>query len=84
MSVAGVEPQETMSKPLTFKELAEGSHFISFPQDGDDSGHGGFRKGAYLFTKLRMSKGKDGENCVRCCDGQLSQATPNMQVFLVL
>lgn len=41
----------TQSKPLTFRELAVGDHFIHFPTDGDDSGHGGFRNGKNLFKK---------------------------------
>jgi len=42
----------TQSKPLTFGELAVGEHFIAFPLDGDDSGHGGFRGGQNLFRKI--------------------------------
>ena len=41
-----------MSKLLTFGELSIGEKFIDFPMDGDDSGHGGFRKGAYVFEKI--------------------------------
>jgi hypothetical protein len=73
----------TTSTPLTFKELPEGSRFICFPVDGDDSGHGGYRKAAYLFTKLLMSKGAGGENAMRNKDGMLSQMTPDMNVLLV-
>jgi len=40
-----------MSKPLTFGELEIRDYFIDFPIDGDDSGHGGFRNGSYLFKK---------------------------------
>ena len=44
----------TTSKPLTFGELEIGESFISFPVDGDDSGHGGFRKGFYVFKKINF------------------------------
>lgn len=39
------------SKPLTFGELLKGDYYIAFPQDGDDSGHGGHRRGSYLYRK---------------------------------
>lgn len=41
-----------MSTPLTFGELEVGQQFISFPLDGDDSGHGGFRGTSYVFVKV--------------------------------
>ncbi|HTM68135.1 MAG TPA: hypothetical protein VL426_02445 [Candidatus Binatia bacterium] len=40
------------SIPLTFAELEVGEHFIAFPSDGDDSGHGGYRRGQRLFRKI--------------------------------
>lgn len=73
----------TQSKPLTFGELAEGKKFIFFPSDGDDSGHGGFRRPKYIFTKLRLSKGKNGENAVRDHDGTLSHMPDSMHVLPV-
>ncbi len=73
----------TMSKPLTFAELEEGEKFIAFPTDGDDHGHGGYRKGAWIFTKLRLSEGKDKENSVRCVDGVLTKWSPNEEVYKV-
>ncbi len=72
-----------MSKPLTFKELKEGTKFIAFPEDGDDHGHGGFRKGAWIFIKLRHSEGKNKENAVRCVDGLLNHWSGNMKVYIV-
>lgn len=39
------------STPLTFGELTVGAKFIAFPQDGDDSGHGGFRQQHAVFIK---------------------------------
>lgn len=41
-----------VSVPLTFGELAIREHFIGFPLDGDDSGHGGFRGAHNVFVKL--------------------------------
>lgn len=46
---------ETQSKPLTLGELKVGTSFIPFPLDGDDSGHGGYRGGHILFTKVSGS-----------------------------
>jgi len=75
-----------MSTPLTFKELQEGAKFICFPIDGDDSGHGGYRQGSYLFTKLKLYKGdKVGEvNAMRNDTGVLLSFYPDEQVILVL
>lgn len=74
---------ETQSKSLTFKELEAGKKFIAFPQDGDDSGHGGFRRPSYIFTKLRMTSGSEGENCVRDADGTLCKNPDDMKVLPV-
>jgi hypothetical protein len=73
-----------MSTPLTFAELEEGAKFIAFPIDGDDSGHGGFRKGSYLFTKIKPKKGRHGANAVKSSDNTFSTMTPSMQVLLVI
>jgi hypothetical protein len=73
----------SMSKPLTFGEIPEGSKFIGFPLDGDDSGHGGYRGKHYIFTKLRLFKGKNGENAVKDCNGTLSCFPDGMQVLPV-
>jgi hypothetical protein len=79
-----------MSKPLTFKELEEGAKFISFPLDGDDSGHGGYRRGEYVYTKLSMYSRADqeiaveGPNAVRNADGMLRRMLPHEKVLLVL
>jgi len=40
------------SKPLTLADLKVGEAFIFFPDDGDDSGHGGFKGGGRIFTKI--------------------------------
>ena len=40
------------SKPKSLGDLPIGSHFICFPTDGDDSGHGGFKGGARVKTKI--------------------------------
>ena len=56
-----------MSEPLTFRELEVGEKFVSFPVDGDDSGHGGYRRGSYLFIKtslttaINMQRGVESE-----------------------
>lgn len=44
--------KECHSKPLTVGELDVGDTFIFFPDDGDDSGHGGFRGSGRLFVKI--------------------------------
>lgn len=49
-----------MSKKLTFEELEVGDHFISFPSDGDDKGHGGYRGAHRLFIKTSIAGAKDG------------------------
>lgn len=41
-----------ISKPKTLEDLPVGAHFIYFPRDGDDNGHGGFKNGANLKTKI--------------------------------
>ena len=83
---------KTMSTPLTFEELKVGDHFISFPTDGDDSGHGGFRKGSYVFAKIEpnfpLSYGKAGpgliDNCIRMVDGIKSHSPDTMLVYKVI
>ena len=44
--------KDCQSKPLTVGDLDVGETFIFFPDDGDDSGHGGFRGGGRLFVKI--------------------------------
>ncbi len=39
-------------EPLTFGDLPVGSKFIFFPTPGDNSGHGGFLNGSYIFMKI--------------------------------
>lgn len=77
-----------MSRPLRFHELAVGDHFIGFPQDGDDSGHGGFRRGSHVFRKTAecppgTSWGAE-DNVVRLVDGVACRDTPNMLVHKVI
>lgn len=68
----------TQSEPLTFGELGEGDHFISFPLDGDDSGHGGFRAGSRLFTKL-------DDECARAGNGtSISRMPATMRITKVI
>lgn len=76
------------SIPLTFGELQVGDKFISFPLDGDDSGHGGYRKGSYLFEKTsnedRASAFKLVDNSKRIKDGGMIHSPLGMQVLKVL
>lgn len=75
----------TSSKPLTFAELKIGDTFISFPSDGDDSGHGGFRKGAWLMRKTAEDDGNAlNDNYVRVHDGAFSHWRGSGQVYKVL
>jgi hypothetical protein len=73
-----------ISKPLTFIELVGGDRFIAFPVDSDDSGHGGYQKGGYIFQKLRLSSGVEGKRAIRCCDGTLIEMADFMEVYKVL
>lgn len=77
------------SKPLTFGELKPGDKFVDFPVDGDDSGHGGFRKGAYVFEKTEELYGSGVfseyyTNSKRLCDMNRSQFPDSMTVYKVL
>ena len=79
-----------MSEPLRFHELAVGERFISFPNDGDDSGHGDYHGAAYLFEKTRHEHEGDlgSWDCSkptarRCFDGCESHCPPIMQVLRV-
>lgn len=70
-----------ISKPLTFGELSIGDHFIGFPVDGDDSGHGGYRGGHNLFRKISK---RQSDNAVAVESGTLSWMTNNMEVIKVI
>lgn len=75
-----------MSKPLTFGELAVGEHFIAFPQDGDDSGHGGYRGTSWVFEKIDpQASGFPGllDTSVRLIDGVPCSNPERMQVLRV-
>jgi hypothetical protein len=72
------------STPLKFKELAPGSRFVGFPMDGDDHGHGGYRKGHYLIIKTKQPVDASGNNAVRLVDGGSLKFTGDEQVLLVL
>ncbi len=78
----------TMSKPLTFGELKIGEFFIGFPKDGDDSGHGGYRKGSYVFQKIAegYTPGVDPctDNSQRLIDNSKSSMPNGMLVLKVL
>ena len=70
--------KKTMSTPLTVGELEYGDKFIGFPRDGDDSGHGGFRNGSYIFVKARGDM-----NAVRLIDGVAMEQPDGMEVLKV-
>ncbi len=75
------------SKPLTFGELKVGEFFIGFPTDGDDSGHGGFRGGSYVFKKTEPTPTKWHdifENSFRLMDGSKSTYPDTMLVLNVI
>lgn len=77
------------SKPLTFGELKVGEYFVDFPTDGDDSGHGGFRGGAYVFEKINQTKDHNKSieiiyNAVRLTDKIASSFPDTMLVFKVI
>ena len=44
--------KDCQSKPLTIGDVKVGEKFILFPTDGDDSGHGRFRGGGRLVTRI--------------------------------
>lgn len=73
---------QTHSQPLTFGELEVGDRFIAFPTDGDDSGHGGFRVGYFLYRK--ESENFDATNAVGVWDGCRMSATRTMRVLRIL
>ena len=78
---------DTISKPLTFGELEAGECFVDFPTDGDDSGHGGFRGGAYVFKKMAKNQrlvGNFFNNAFRLTDGNKSHFPDTMQVYKVI
>ncbi len=77
----------SLSKPLMFSELAVEDHFISFPMDGDDSGHGGYRGAHNLFkktsAKFRHSRTRLVDNAVNVRTGTPSNMTPRMWVVKI-
>lgn len=83
---------KTQSKPLTFGELKIGDSFIGFPTDGDDSGHGGFRNGSYVFKKIEsplkygLHDNKCGltDNATRLLDKNNSHFPDSMLVHKVI
>ncbi len=77
----------SQSKPLTFGELAIGDHFVHFPQDGDDSGHGGYRGAAILYKKIKNEERAGPmrlvDNVERTSDGVCTHNPPSMLVLKV-
>lgn len=81
----GWRPDPT-SVPLTFDELQVDDCFISFPDDGDDSGHGGYRGTKYLLRKTRhigetYDPLKDNYVCIT--NGSEGSLPPTFQVIKV-
>ncbi len=74
----------TQSKPLTFKELSIGDHFIAFPLDGDDSGHGGFRGASRVCKKLSEDIGPLKDNDIAIGTGITSHSPAKMKILRVL
>ncbi len=60
-------------EPLTFGELKVGNFFISQPEPGDNSGHGGFR-GVFLVFVKRNEKTAER---VGCSENKISCQLPN-------
>ena len=70
-----------MSKPIEFYELFDGDYFISFPSDGDDSGHGGYRGTSFVFRKVKTYDGHN--NCFDVGRGIHNHMPAMMQVLRV-
>ena len=75
--------------PLTFGDLQIGDNYIALPTPGDNSGHGGFKIGSYVFKKIKEVRENANHNLeiksnsVRLLDGTLSN-TPNSMVVIKL
>jgi len=89
-----LEASDSCLEPLTFGELELGQKFIGFPTPGDNHGHGGFRKAAYIFTKtaMRITEAAPGlpfhpdnphGRAIRKFDGAISEFPDSMFVLLV-
>ncbi len=46
---------------LVFEDLDIGDTFILFPMPGDNSGHGGYKGGSWVFEKIKAQKPKNSE-----------------------
>ncbi len=73
-----VPDTSNVSEVLTFDKLDIGDHFIDFPVDGDNQGHGGFLKGSYVFKKTEKS------SAIRLVDYNSSTFPDSMEVLLVI
>jgi len=74
-----------MGNKLTFGDLKEGQKFISFPVDGDNSGHGGYKGDHWICLKLRdvSVKEKGRDNAIRCMDGCCISCPDDMNIISV-
>ena len=71
---------KNMENKLTFGELKLGDRFISFPLDGDNSGHGGYKGDHYIFQK---SKKGSTYFALRLMDANHSSMPDSMYVIKV-
>lgn len=76
-------------EPLTFGDLQKGDKFISMPSPGDNSGHGGFLNGSYLFMKTDLvthstpfSKSLPA-NSIRLSDGSPTHCHDTMWILKI-
>lgn len=87
--LSGDKIGEPGSAMLTFENLKVGDKFISMPLPGDDSGHGGFKRGAYIFEKIKgrpsiFFRDEENDNAKRLMDGQVTTYLKKMHVIKVL
>lgn len=76
-----------MGETEKFKDLKIGTKFITFPIDGDNSGHGGYLGSHYIFIKFAGNKKTKyslvSGNSIRLKDGNVSAMTDEMKVIIV-
>ena len=70
-----------MSDKLTFGDLSIGDKFIGFPFPGDDSGHGGYKGGHVLYTKIKRDEVVQAK---RVSDGICTVIPDEMEVIKIV
>lgn len=74
-----------MGNKLTFGELELSDKFIVFPIAGDDSGHGGFKGGHYIFYKWKYDEdGQDIFCAKKFSDGVFSMLPDSIEVIKLI